>query len=146
MKFDLLTSIGVAVAGLLLSFLVTNWIVPDLEPYAFSAISKNQTTSAGGDYDYASLDQPNNEIFNYNALNPTVEVYVGDCREFDEDGNCVDDMNNTGKTEEDDENGENGGSDENGENGENGGENGENGGDEGGGANPPAPDNGQENE
>lgn len=34
----------------------------------------------------SQLDTPNEEIFNAGAVNPTVEVYVGDCLDQDQDG------------------------------------------------------------
>ena len=43
--------------------------------------------------------EPNVGIFNYKALNPTVEVYVGNCEEYNAVGECVD--TNTEIIEED---------------------------------------------
>ena len=34
--------------------------------------------------------EANPELFNYKALNPTVEVYVGDCDEVNQYGECID--------------------------------------------------------
>ena len=118
MKFSLYTSIGVAIIGVVLAFFVTNLIVPSLEPYSFSVIDKAQDSSASSSgYDYSSYVEPDNEIFNYKALNPTVEVYVGDCQAVDADGNCID-PDATDEEEEDQEN-QNGesdtGSEENGQ-------------------------------
>ena len=45
------------------------------------------------------LTEPDEEIFNPRALNPTVEVYVGNCKEFDYNGQCID--NNTADIDQD---------------------------------------------
>ena len=68
MKTDLATSIVVAVIGIAVAFFVTNLLLPGFGEVQFKTIS--------GKNDY-SLTEPNSEIFNYRALNPTVEVYVG---------------------------------------------------------------------
>ena len=115
MKLSLFTTIGVAVIGVILSFIITNAIVPQLADYQFQVIDKAQDSD--NSYDYSSYDAPDDEIFNYKALNPTVEVYVGDCQQIDADGNCVDTSVTTGTGEdEDNENGEEGpGSEDNGQ-------------------------------
>ncbi len=121
MKSHILSTIFVAIAGFLLAFLLTNLAVPELQPYQFQVISKSET-AAGNGYDYASLTQPNNEVFNYDALNPTVEVYVGDCKVTDEEGNCIEEIV---QPTEDEENGgeENGGTEDETGNGNGSGEN-----------------------
>ena len=110
MKLDLFTAIGVAIGGVLIAFFVTNLLMPQLEDFTFTAIDKSaNSAAASAGYDYASLSQPNNEIFNYDALNPTVEVYVGECDEYDANGNCVDSSdNNNDYDNAEDENNENG--------------------------------------
>lgn len=113
MKLDLFTAIGVAIGGVIIAFFVTNLLLPTIEPFEFMSIDKTaNSTAAQNGYDYASLSQPNNEVFNYDALNPTVEVYVGECEEYDANGNCVDsdDKNNDYDNAEDEnnENNENG--------------------------------------
>ena len=50
----------------------------------------------------SSLSEPNEEIFNFRAVNPTVEVYVGQCLEYNEKGECIDD-NFQNSDEEDEE-------------------------------------------
>lgn len=68
MKFDLTTSIIAAVIGVAVAFFVSNLLIPGLSPTQFKTISGS--TSYG-------LTEPNSEVFNFRALNPTVEVYVG---------------------------------------------------------------------
>ncbi len=69
MKADLATSIVVAVIGGAIAFFVANLLIPGFSDVQFKTIS--------GKADY-SLADPDPEIFNYRALNPTVEVYVGE--------------------------------------------------------------------
>ena len=68
MKLDLATSVIVAIIGVVIAFFVTNLIMPGLEEVKFNTISGNSSYS---------LTDPSPEVFNYRALNPTVEVYVG---------------------------------------------------------------------
>lgn len=80
MKTDLATSIGMAVLGAVLAFVIANMLFGEIKDVTFRTISGKVDTSLG---------VPDEEIFNYKALNPTVEVYVGDC-ELDYYGNCID--------------------------------------------------------
>ena len=80
MKTDLATSIGVAIVGILISYFVCNMLVPGSTDREVKTISSSFT---------ADVAEPNIEVFNYKALNPTVEVYVGTCDEYDEEGNCI---------------------------------------------------------
>lgn len=81
MKTDLATSIGVAIVGVIIAFFVCNLLVGDPDPISFKTIDYSVT---------ADLASPDIEVFNYRALNPTVEVYVGECNEYDANGNCID--------------------------------------------------------
>ncbi len=81
MKTDLVTSIAAAILGVAVSYFICGILLPDIEPATFKKISNSSSS-------YELLD-PDAEVFNYKALNPTVEVYVGDCTEFDSFGNCV---------------------------------------------------------
>lgn len=85
MKTDLATSIFAAVVGVVVAFVVCNLFLPPLEDVAFTTLS-----SAKGDY--SSLVSPSEDVFNFRALNPTVEVYVGQCSEYDEEGRCKGDL------------------------------------------------------
>lgn len=81
MKTDLATSIGIAIVGAVIAFVICNFLIGPIEPVSF------QTIDSGSDID-ASLAAPNVDVFNYKALNPTVEVYVGDCGESSENEEC----------------------------------------------------------
>ena len=87
MKTDLASSIGVAIAGVVIAYLLCNLIV--IGPIQES--QENATVKTIDSSISIDLAEPNAEIFNYKALNPTVEVYVGNCEEYDEaTGECID--------------------------------------------------------
>ena len=90
MKTDLVTSIGAAILGSIIAFVAVNMLLPEIEPVSFKKIDDPSMS-----YD---LTEPDEEVFNARALNPTVEVYVGDCTEYDIYGNCI----NRASDEEDD--------------------------------------------
>ena len=80
MKTDLFSSIIAAIAGALIGFFVTNLFIGPIEDVTYTTVDTTVDTS---------LAEPDPEIFNYRALNPTVEVYVGECDEYNEFGECV---------------------------------------------------------
>lgn len=84
MKTDLASSIAAAIVGIIISYLICNLIVGEIQPVEITTVDASVT---------ADLDDPSVEVFNYKALNPTVEVYVGDCSEYNSYGECID--NNT---------------------------------------------------
>lgn len=98
MKFDLFTSAIVAIIGVVIAFIVTNIFLPEIEGVSFKILSATPSTT---------LTQPNDEVFNYRAINPTVEVYVGQCEEYNASGECVSTITNLG-TESDEQNSETG--------------------------------------
>lgn len=79
MKVDLTTAIISAIVGVILAYVLAGNIMPELKPVVVKNL--NHTTSS-------TLDDPNPEIFNYRALNPTVEVFV-DCTNYDANGSCI---------------------------------------------------------
>lgn len=81
MKTDLATSIGLTIVGAVIAYFVCNMFIGPIEGVTIKTIQSKLDTS---------LDDPDPEVFNYRAINPTVEVYVGDCTEVDSDGNCLD--------------------------------------------------------
>ena len=88
MKTDLATSIGVAIAGAIIAFVVCNLFLGEIEDFSYKSIN----ASVGSD-----LANPDPEVFNYKAINPTVEVYVGDCTEYDSYGQCLDQVEETNR-------------------------------------------------
>jgi len=83
MKTDLVTSITAAVLGAVIAFFVCNLFLPARENVSIKTLE-----NADSNY---TLSDPNVDVFNFRALNPTVEVYVGDCTEYDENGKCKED-------------------------------------------------------
>lgn len=73
---DVFTVVLVASIGTIAAFIILNMFlkVPD---YA-----KVKTI----DVIESSLAQPDSEMYNVDAINPTVEVYVGDCQDTDQNG------------------------------------------------------------
>ena len=80
MKTDLVTAIGAAIVGFLIAFFVTDLLTEDIKDFTFTTVDSKVSTE---------LKEPDPEVFNYYALNPTVEVYIGSCIEYDENGECV---------------------------------------------------------
>lgn len=80
MKTDLATSIIAAIAGVLIAYFVTNMFMGPTEDITYTTVDSSVN---------ASLADPSPEVFNYRALNPTVEVYVGECDEYNEFGECI---------------------------------------------------------
>lgn len=84
MKNELATAILAAVAGFVIAFFVTNLFFGEIEDFTLTTIEGTLSTD---------IVDPNVEVFNSNALNPTVEVYVGDdCQNVSESGECLDDQ------------------------------------------------------
>ena len=81
MKTDLATSIAFAIFGILVSFFVCNIFLTSPKDVTFKTVEGNNLNT--------NLAMPTSEIFNTDSLNPTVEVYVGDCT-VDFYGNCID--------------------------------------------------------
>ena len=68
MKKDLVSSIGVAILGAVIAYFVCNLFIGPIEDVTLKTIDSSVN---------ADLVDPDPEVFNYKALNPTVEVYVG---------------------------------------------------------------------
>lgn len=84
MKFDMTTAIITAIVGVVVAYIVAGNIIGGSESINIKSLSSPVNTS---------LADPSPEIFNYRALNPTVEAYVGnDCQNYDSvNGVCLDD-------------------------------------------------------
>ena len=81
MKKDLITAIVTAIVGVILAyFLVGGVFLKDPTPVVIKTLSTAVDNT---------VSEPNPEIFNYRAVNPTVEVYV-DCTNYDINGSCLD--------------------------------------------------------
>ena len=75
---DIFTVIAVALVGIIVSALLFNMILgnPDEKSVSFKTVEVVM----------AELDNPDPEVFNPEAINPTVEVFVGDCVDQDQNG------------------------------------------------------------
>lgn len=73
---DIFTVVLVASVGTIVAFILVNMFlkVPDSE--------KIKTM----DVIQSTLAEPDPEMYNIDAINPTVEVYVGDCQDADQNG------------------------------------------------------------
>lgn len=87
MKKDLAVVVVAAIAGFAIAYFMTNLLYTGISNFSFKVLDAVVNTS---------ISEPNPEVFNFRAVNPTVEVYVGGCDAYDEEGNCV-----TNKAEED---------------------------------------------
>ena len=78
MKNDLATSIVVAIVGVLIAYFLSNLLADQLLPIEDQKVKTVDSSFS------TEVSDPNPEVFNYKAINPTVEVYVG---EDDDQGN-----------------------------------------------------------
>lgn len=108
MKQDLVTSIFAAVVGALVAYFVCGMFLPNFDEMSV-------TISKLANEESFSLTEPDSEIFNYRSVNPTVEVYVGDCKNMGDNGICNDEIvtdynqnnqNNNQEEEDEEENNE----------------------------------------
>lgn len=76
---DIFTIILVAGIGVIGSFFICNALMgsPKDAKVEFVALKKPITSE---------LMTPDPEVFNSSAINPTIEVYVGDCEDLDQNG------------------------------------------------------------
>lgn len=81
MKNDLATAIVAAIAGVVISYFICNMFIGTSDSFSFNTVDSSVSSD---------LASPDPELFNYRALNPTVEVYVGNCTEVNMYGECVD--------------------------------------------------------
>ena len=81
MKTDLASTIAIAIVGVVIAYFVCGFFIPAIEPKTIQKVDSSIT---------ADLEEPNIEVFNYRSINPTVEVYVGQCQDYNDDGECID--------------------------------------------------------
>lgn len=76
---DIFTLILIAGIGMLTAFFVCQTLLgdPNQATTTFRTVSRVISSS---------LVQPDPEVFNSTAINPTIEVYVGDCEDIDQNG------------------------------------------------------------
>ena len=99
MKNDLITAIVAAIASVVVSYFICNMFIGKSGDFSFTTVDSSVSSD---------LASPDAELFNYDSLNPTVEVYVGNCTDVNMYGECVDESSEQieeGIIEEDDNNG-----------------------------------------
>ena len=80
MKTDIATAVGTAILGAVIAFIVCNLFIGPIEDVTIKTVDANIS---------ADVIDPSPDVFNYRALNPTVEVYVGNCDQVDSNGECI---------------------------------------------------------
>lgn len=75
MKNDLGTVIISAIVGAVAAFLICNLFVASLFPIKDKSYQIIDGTVS------SSVAEPDESVFNFRAINPTVEVCVGECKE-----------------------------------------------------------------
>ena len=75
---DIFTIILTASIGVIVSFILVNVLLGD--PNSYYVMFKTIDPIDSG------LSEPDPEMYNVDAINPTVEVYVGDCEDVDQNG------------------------------------------------------------
>lgn len=85
MKQDLATSIFAAVVGALVAYFVCGMFLPSFDDMSVSITKLANEESF-------TLAEPDAEIFNFRSVNPTVEVWVGDCKNLGDNGTCNDEI------------------------------------------------------
>ncbi len=67
-KAELATTIVAAIAGVIIAYFVTGLFIGEIESVSVKTVETEVT---------ADLAEPDQNIFNYKSLNPTVEIYIG---------------------------------------------------------------------
>ncbi len=67
-KVELATTIAAAIAGVVIAYFVTGLFIGEIESVSVKTVETEVT---------ADLAEPDQNIFNYKSLNPTVEIYIG---------------------------------------------------------------------
>lgn len=92
---DIFSIIIIAAVGTLFSYFLVNSLLgdPNLEIVNVKTIQEISP----------AIDTPDSELFNPDAINPTVEVFVGECEDIDQNGILSrDELVACGKVSEDD--------------------------------------------
>ena len=77
-RSDIFTVTFVASVGILLTFIASSFLLGDPDARYLKHKTIGKIT--------ADLTSPDPEVFNVDAINPTVEVYVGSCEDVDRNG------------------------------------------------------------
>lgn len=77
-RSDVMTIVLVAGIGVIASYFILDIFLGDPDEFSVEYKYIDEISAA--------VDSPNENVFNPDAINPTVEVYVGDCEDTDGDG------------------------------------------------------------
>ncbi len=77
-RSDIFTVTFIASVGVLLTFIACSFLLGDPDTRYLKHKTIGKIT--------ADLTSPDPEVFNVDAINPTVEVYVGSCEDVDRNG------------------------------------------------------------
>lgn len=77
-RSDIFTVTFIASVGILLTFIACSFLLGDPDTRYLKHKTIGKIT--------ADLTSPDPEVFNVDAINPTVEVYVGSCEDVDRNG------------------------------------------------------------
>lgn len=77
-RSDIFTVTFIASVGVLLTFIACSFLLGDPDTRYLKHETIGKIT--------ADLTSPDPEVFNVDAINPTVEVYVGSCEDVDRNG------------------------------------------------------------
>ena len=75
---DIFTIVIIALVGTLAAFFGVSSFLGDPDKASVEIVTVQDVS--------ASLTEPDSELFNSHAINPTVEVYVGNCEDVDHNG------------------------------------------------------------
>ena len=88
---DYISVIMIAILGTIVGYFLLNSLLGDPTE---KTVLLEYLEGAGSD-----LVNPDSEVFNYQAINPTVEVYIGNCEDLDRDGSLSEDeLRNCGQS------------------------------------------------
>lgn len=81
MKKDIVTVCIAAIIGFVVAYFLTNLVYPTIDAVQVRTLGETVTSS---------IVMPSEDVFNFRSINPTVEVYVGQCKEYNANGDCID--------------------------------------------------------
>lgn len=90
-KFDLASALLVGFICVIVAYFLCNFLVGEVKTQTVRTLKTSAT---------ATVEEPSVEVFNYKAINPTVEAYIGECQNYNTDGTCIEGNNSTKKTTE----------------------------------------------
>ncbi len=75
---DIMTAVMIATIGTVAAFALVNTVLGNPDDLVVEYKSVSSISSV--------LTDPDPEVFNYSSINPTVEIWIGNCKDIDRDG------------------------------------------------------------